>query len=86
VRLLDNLERRGLIERREDETDRRARGIHLTPAGRELAIRVAKLGSEIQRRVLAGVGLADLDVCHRIFDSVERQLDERLDGALNSAD
>ena len=28
VRLLDNLERRGLIERREDESDRRARGIH----------------------------------------------------------
>jgi MarR family transcriptional regulator, transcriptional regulator for hemolysin len=86
VRLLDNLERRGLIERREDETDRRARGIYLTPAGRELAIRVAKLGGEIQRRVLANASLADLDVCHRVFDSVERQLDERIDGALNSAD
>ena len=44
VRLLDNLERRGLIERREDETDRRARGIYLTRAGRELAVRVAKVG------------------------------------------
>src|SRR5215468_11292352 len=52
VRLLDNLERRGLIERREDETDRRARGIHLTKAGRDLAVRVAKVGTEIQARVL----------------------------------
>src|SRR5215470_4162382 len=37
VRILDNLERRGLIERRADESDRRARGIHLTRSGRELA-------------------------------------------------
>src|SRR5689334_25036268 len=35
VRLLDSLERRGLIERREDEYDRRARGIYLTPAGHD---------------------------------------------------
>jgi MarR family transcriptional regulator for hemolysin len=34
VRLLDGLERRGLIERRADGTDRRARGIHLTADGR----------------------------------------------------
>ena len=63
VRLLDNLERRGLIERREDETDRRARGIHLTRAGRDLAVRVAKIGTDIQARVLAKVPPADLEIC-----------------------
>jgi MarR family transcriptional regulator for hemolysin len=83
VRLLDNLERRGLIERREDENDRRARGIHLTPAGRELAIRVAKIGTELQRRLLAELPLADLATCHRIFDHVEQKLDERNDTASN---
>src|ERR1043165_4104286 len=36
VRLLDSLERRGLIERREDESDRRARGIYLTQAGHDM--------------------------------------------------
>src|SRR4029453_11870492 len=53
VRLLDSLERRGLIERREDEYDRRARGIHLPQAGHDLAVRVAKVGTEIQLRLLA---------------------------------
>src|SRR3954470_18533928 len=48
VRLLDSLERRGFIERREEESDRRARGIHLTRAGRELAVRAAKLGAAFQ--------------------------------------
>src|SRR5881394_2492144 len=55
VRVLDNLERRGLIERRGDESDRRARGIYLTRAGRDLAVRVAKVGTEIQTRALAKV-------------------------------
>src|SRR4029077_15207961 len=60
VRLLDNLAQRGLIERREAESARRARGIHLTRAGRDLAVRVAKVGTEIQLRLLASVPVQDL--------------------------
>lgn len=81
VRLLDSLERRGLIERREDETDRRARGIYLTGPGRELAVRVAKTGAEIQARLLANVPAAELEACQRVLGSIEQQLDERLDMA-----
>lgn len=86
VRLLDNLERRGLIERREDESDRRARGIHLTRAGRELAVRVAKVGTEIQARMLAKVPSADLETCQRVLDTIERELETRLDVAEPAAD
>src|SRR5258708_40258033 len=85
VRLLDNLERRGLIERREDETDRRARGIYLTRAGRELAVRVAKVGTEVQARALAKVAPADLETCQRVLDQIERELDSRLDVASPAA-
>ena len=86
VRLLDNLERRGLIERREDETDRRARGIHLTRAGRELAVRVTKVGTEIQARLLARVPPADLETCERVLETIERELEERLDVEAPAAD
>jgi len=86
VRLLDNLERRGLIERREDETDRRARGIYLTRAGRELAVRVAKVGTEVQTRALARVPAADLETCQRVLNQIERELDSRLDVASPAAD
>src|SRR5258707_5371569 len=85
VRLLDNLERRGLIERREDETDRRARGIYLTRAGRELAVRVAKVGTEVQARALAKVAPADLQTCQRVLDQIEPELDSRLDVACPAA-
>ena len=86
VRLLDNLERRGLIERREDENDRRARGIHLTRAGRERAVKAARVGSEIQARLLAKVPAAELEACVRVLADIERELEERLAIAAPAAD
>jgi MarR family transcriptional regulator for hemolysin len=75
VRLLDSLERRGLIERREDEDDRRARGIYLTPPGRELQKRVLRISEATQRRLLSEVEPADLDACERVFGAIEAALD-----------
>src|SRR5499433_3274590 len=72
VRLLDSLERRGLIERREDESDRRARGIYLTEAGHDLAVRVAKVGTEIQMRLLSSVPPAELEICQRVLAQIEQ--------------
>jgi MarR family transcriptional regulator for hemolysin len=76
VRVLDSLERRALIERREDESDRRARGIHLTRAGRELAVRAARIGASFQNRLLNGVPLADLETCERVLETLEREMEE----------
>ncbi len=76
VRLLDNLERRGFIARREDESDRRARGIHLTKSGRELAVRAARIGNDFQKRLLAGVPLVDLETCERVLQTLEREMEE----------
>jgi MarR family transcriptional regulator, transcriptional regulator for hemolysin len=81
VRVLDSLERRGFIERREDESDRRARGIHLTRAGRELAVRAAKIGAAFQSRLLAGVPAADLETCERVLQTLELEMEERPEAA-----
>jgi MarR family transcriptional regulator for hemolysin len=76
VRLLDNLERRGLIERREQRGDRRVRGIYLTPPGRELQRRVLRISDNIQRRLLAAADPHDLEACDRVFSIIERALEE----------
>jgi MarR family transcriptional regulator for hemolysin len=81
VRLLDGLERRGLIVRREDESDRRARGIYLTPAGRDLQKRVLRVSNAIQRRLLASVRPADLEACSRAFRMIETALDQPVERA-----
>src|SRR5262245_61194801 len=47
---VDRLERQGLVERRDDPADRRARFVHLTPKGRGLAKRAfARHEADIER-------------------------------------
>jgi DNA-binding MarR family transcriptional regulator len=53
--LLDDLERAGLIERRPDPADRRARRIVATEAGRELGCGLAKRLMAAEEHVLAGL-------------------------------
>ena len=50
----------GLIERRADPDDRRAKRLFLTPAAHPLMDRLAVLGEEIMGDVLAGIGDADV--------------------------
>ena len=45
--LINNLEKKGWVERREDPTDRRNKQIHLTEAGERLALRVKPLLHDI---------------------------------------
>jgi hypothetical protein len=40
---------------------------------------VAKVGGEIQARVLAKVPPADLEICRAVFDRIEGELDTRPD-------
>jgi len=55
TRLLDRLCENGLIERRSDPTDRRAKRLFLTPAARPLLEQLGDLGEELMSTALAGV-------------------------------
>src|SRR5271163_2474765 len=55
TRLLDRLCSNGLIERRSDPNDRRAKRLFLTPAARPLLERLGDLGDELMGTALAGV-------------------------------
>jgi MarR family transcriptional regulator, transcriptional regulator for hemolysin len=55
TRLLDRLCDAGMIERRSDPNDRRAKRLFLTPAARPLLERLADLGEEMMTTALAGV-------------------------------
>jgi len=56
TRLLDKLCDSGLIERRPDPSDRRAKRLFLMPAARPLLERLSVLGEETMAEALAGVG------------------------------
>lgn len=55
TRLLDRLCENGLIERRSDPNDRRAKRLFLTPAARPMLERLGDLGEELMGAALAGV-------------------------------
>jgi MarR family transcriptional regulator for hemolysin len=66
TRLLDKLAECGLIERRADPVDRRAKRLFLTPAARPLLEKLGDLGEELMATALVGVAP----------DSVERMIGE----------
>ena len=74
VRVLDQLVAAGLMERREDAHDRRAKTLHLTDAGHALRAQVEDVLVELRRRLFNGVSETDLQACLRVFDALNVSL------------
>ncbi len=75
VRLLDNLEAAGLIQRKEGEHDRRAKLITLTPRGRAIADKVETVARRIRSEALASVSDKDIETTVRVLLHVCRVLE-----------
>jgi len=61
TRLVDRLCANGMVERRSDPNDRRAKRLHLTPLARPLMDRLAELGQDLMGTVLEGFDAADVE-------------------------
>ncbi|SJZ45047.1 MarR family transcriptional regulator, transcriptional regulator for hemolysin [Enhydrobacter aerosaccus] len=81
VRLLDILDERGLIERRTNANDRRAKQIFLTPAGRKILAEIRHALQAVEAKLL--VDLSDEEISNTLvlFDKIgvrlRRLQDER---------
>ncbi|MFG1378777.1 MarR family winged helix-turn-helix transcriptional regulator [Xanthobacter autotrophicus] len=71
VRLLDQLASSGLIERRDDPTDRRAKTIWLTKTGRNLAGRIETILVTLRGQVLADISTSDIEVALRVLKAFD---------------
>lgn len=71
VRLLDQLEGLGLVVRKDDPTDRRAKGLWLTADGEALAARMEETLDELRGRILANVDKADIEAAIRVLQAFE---------------
>src|SRR6201988_3286600 len=68
---VDRLETKGLVERRASGTDRRARIVHLTKAGRELITRVyADHASDMERLGAASLNRAERETLIRLLKKI----------------
>jgi MarR family transcriptional regulator for hemolysin len=79
VRLLDALEASHLIERREEDTDRRAKIITLTARGLSIIEQVETVSREVRNTTLIGLSHDELRVATRVLESVCQNL-ARLQG------
>jgi MarR family transcriptional regulator, transcriptional regulator for hemolysin len=74
VRLLDALESAGLIERRGETTDRRAKTITVTRHGLSIIDQVEAASTAVRTATLTGLSDADLALATRVLERVCRNL------------
>jgi DNA-binding MarR family transcriptional regulator len=67
VATIDELERRGLVERRPHPTDRRAHALHITELGLQTLANGRKLAREAQDRLLAPLSTEEREQLHELL-------------------
>lgn len=67
--LLPQMEKRGLIERRSDEKDKRVLRLFLTPEGRDVTEKAMVIQTDLIERVLSP---EPIEQCMAMADSMER--------------
>lgn len=74
VALVDELEEKGLVERRANESDRRSHALHLTDKGKSILHSVAQIAREHQKDLLAALSE---DEQRRLAGLLQRVADEQ---------
>ena len=67
TRLLDGLEKKDLIKRVADTSDRRQKRIRITPEGKKLLKNLRPFALEVQSRALNEIDLEQLKICQDIL-------------------
>lgn len=75
TRLIDNLEREGLVVRKPDPYDRRSNLIYLTEKGKEIEQEVTEAVREVIGKSLENITEEDVRVVKRVLDTFYANLD-----------
>jgi MarR family transcriptional regulator for hemolysin len=73
VRLIDLLQAEGLVERREDPTDRRAKTLHLTTTGEVKVEEINRVLRRVRANMLRDVGSEELAVTFETLQRIEQR-------------
>jgi MarR family transcriptional regulator, transcriptional regulator for hemolysin len=76
-RVLNGLERDGLIQRRAADRDKRAKVARLTKAAAPVMRKIARIQDIVRARLLAGIDAHELKVCVSVFARILANLDRR---------
>jgi len=76
TRLVDNMEKGGLVARRRDAGDARAVALHVTPAGRRLTKRILPIAERYETVALKGFTPAEQEVLKKALRRLYDNMDE----------
>ena len=80
-RLVDRLCSDGLLERRQDEEDRRSWRVYLTEATKPLLVQISELATELEHQVFAGFSEDDLSRFQEYLSIMYRNVTEMREGS-----
>jgi DNA-binding MarR family transcriptional regulator len=75
VVLLDELQEKGIIERRDDPADRRSYALHLSSKGKSLLDSVSKIAQEHNEAMCAGLDTAEREALAKLLARIAKQQD-----------
>lgn len=76
--LIDRLESAGLVERRLDANDRRARRVFITDKGFEVIAEMQKAGTKLNKSILKGVSIEDQRTTENTLATVKANIRQML--------
>ena len=80
TRLIDNLERQSLVERRTNKEDRRINMIYLTPEGKNMKQKIYPIVTRSMQMAFEGISDDDLELLRKgmskIFNNIKKSLEE----------
>ena len=85
VRLIDLLQSEGLVERREDPTDRRAKTLHLTATGEAKVEETNRVLRRVRSSLLKDIGSEELAVTFEVLLRIEQRASRLQDAKTASA-
>jgi DNA-binding MarR family transcriptional regulator len=74
TRIVDKLERKKLLERRQHLADRRTWQLFITPSGKQLVSNLEPLAAEVLEKVTKGIKKKDLKTCNRCIQTIIQNL------------
>jgi MarR family transcriptional regulator for hemolysin len=77
VRQLDDLERRGLVNRRPIEGDRRVNAVHLTEAAGSVLVEIRQIAEQTRKEITQGLSDADLATAYWVIQQINERLEDK---------
>jgi len=74
VRLVDHMEKEGLLKRCGSETDRRVKHLHLTNDGNKAVGNIRSYAADLRKEVLAGLSQAEIKTALDVLNNIRGKL------------